>query len=107
LPWLTGCRPGRRRSIQFSPDARVVLSRCPHSWHGSCSIHREEAMPFYERGPVRIHYEERGSGLPLMVIPGGGLNSTIAGLDATHPFNAAKEFSNTFRTVVADLRNAV
>src|SRR6478752_10091768 len=63
-------------------------------------------MPFYEKGPVRIHYEERGSGFPLLVIPGGGLNSTIAGLDATHPFNAAKEFSNSFRTVVADLRNA-
>jgi len=29
-------------------------------------------MPFYERGNVRIHYEEAGSGLPLMVIPGGG-----------------------------------
>jgi pimeloyl-ACP methyl ester carboxylesterase len=63
-------------------------------------------MPFYERGPVRIHYEERGSGFPLLVIPGGGLNSTIAGLDASHPFNAAKEFSNSFRTVVADLRNS-
>jgi len=63
-------------------------------------------MPIYERGPVRIQYEERGSGFPLLVIPGGGLNSTIAGLDATHPFNAAKEFSNSFRTVVADLRNA-
>ena len=50
-------------------------------------------MPFYERGPVRIHYEERGSGFPLLVIPGGGLNSTIAGLDASHPFNAVKEFS--------------
>ena len=63
-------------------------------------------MPFYEKGPVRLHYEERGSGFPLLVIPGGGLNSTIAGLDATHPFNAAKDFSNSFRTIVADLRNA-
>ena len=43
-------------------------------------------MPFYERGDVRIHYEEVGSGFPLMIIPGGGLNSTVAGL-ATHPFN--------------------
>ena len=40
-------------------------------------------MPFYERGPVRIHYEEKGSGFPLLVIPGGGLNSTIAGLSTT------------------------
>jgi hypothetical protein len=37
-------------------------------------------MPFYERGNVRIHYEEAGSGFPLLVIPGGGLNSTIEGL---------------------------
>src|SRR5213596_3675970 len=34
-------------------------------------------MPFYERGPVRIHYEEVGSGFPLLVIPGGGLNGNI------------------------------
>src|SRR5258708_21213995 len=32
------------------------------------------AMPFYEKGEIRIHYEEVGSGFPLMVIPGGGLN---------------------------------
>ena len=63
-------------------------------------------MPFYERGPVRIHYEEKGTGFPLLVIPGGGLNSTIAGLDATHPFNAQKEFSSRFRCIAADLRNA-
>ena len=37
-------------------------------------------MSFYEKGPVRIHYEETGSGFPLLLIPGGGLNSTIAGL---------------------------
>ena len=35
-------------------------------------------MPFYEKGNVRIHYEEAGSGFPLLLIPGGGLNSTIA-----------------------------
>ena len=64
-------------------------------------------MPIYERGSVRIHYEEMGSGFPLLVIPGGGLNSTIAGLDASHPFNAMKEFAKDgFRCVGADLRNA-
>ena len=35
-------------------------------------------MPFYEKGDVRIHYEEAGSGFPLLLIPGGGLNSTIS-----------------------------
>ncbi|UYN93951.1 MAG: alpha/beta hydrolase [Enhydrobacter sp.] len=63
-------------------------------------------MPFYERGAVRIHYEERGSGFPLLVIPGGGLNATIAGLDTTHPFNALKEFADEFRCISLDSRNA-
>jgi len=64
-------------------------------------------MPTYERGKVRIHYEEMGSGFPLLVIPGGGLNSTIAGLDTSHPFNAMKEFARDgFRCIAADLRNA-
>ena len=65
-------------------------------------------MPTYEKGPVRIHYEEKGAGFPLLIIPGGGLNSTIAGLDVApgHPFNAQKEFSNDFRCIAADLRNA-
>ena len=62
-------------------------------------------MPFYEKGDVRIHYEEAGSGFPLLVIPGGGLNSTVAGL-ATHPFNPFDEFKDEFRVIAADLRNA-
>src|ERR1700761_4869656 len=62
-------------------------------------------MPFYEKGNIRIHYEEAGSGFPLLVIPGGGLNSTVAGLK-THPFNPFDEFANEFRVIAADLRNA-
>ena len=63
-------------------------------------------MPIYENGPVRIHYEEAGSGFPLLVIPGGGLNATIAGL-ATHAFNPLEEFSDTYRVIALDLRNAI
>ena len=62
-------------------------------------------MPFYEKGQVRIHYEEAGSGFPLLVIPGGGLNSTIEGLK-THPFNPLDEFKDGYRVIAADLRNA-
>src|SRR6201987_1203120 len=62
-------------------------------------------MPFYEKGNVRIHYEEAGTGFPLLVIPGGGLNSTVAGLK-THPFNPFDEFANDFPAIPADLRNA-
>ncbi|MBV9827663.1 MAG: alpha/beta hydrolase [Alphaproteobacteria bacterium] len=62
-------------------------------------------MPFYEKGTARIYYEEAGSGFPLLVIPGGGLNSTVAGLK-THPFNPFDEFASEFRVIAADLRNA-
>jgi pimeloyl-ACP methyl ester carboxylesterase len=63
-------------------------------------------MPFYERGQTRIYHEDTGSGFPLLIIPGGGLNSTIAGLDGTHPFNPMKELGDRYRCVAADLRNA-
>ena len=32
-------------------------------------------MPFYQKGDVRVRYEETGSGFPLLVTPGGGVNS--------------------------------
>ncbi|MEQ8816868.1 MAG: alpha/beta hydrolase [Thalassobaculum sp.] len=62
-------------------------------------------MPIFENGPVRIHYEEAGSGFPLLVIPGGGLNATVAGL-ATHAFNPLEAFSDRYRVIALDLRNA-
>ena len=63
-------------------------------------------MPFYERGSTRIYYEEAGSGFPLLIIPGGGLNSTVEGLRTSHPFNPMAAFQNDFRCIAADLRNA-
>jgi pimeloyl-ACP methyl ester carboxylesterase len=59
---------------------------------------------FYEKGPVRIRYQEWGSGFPLLLISGGGLNSTIAGLN--NPFDAIGEFQGEYRCIAADLRNA-
>ncbi len=61
---------------------------------------------FYEKGPVRIHYEVMGSGFPLLLIAGGGLNSTIAGLKSGNPFPAFDEFKGEYRCIAADLRNA-
>src|SRR5688572_11098021 len=61
---------------------------------------------FYERGSVRIRYQESGSGFPLLLIPGGGLNSTMAGLPGS-PFNPIEEFKSEYRCIYADLRNAV
>jgi pimeloyl-ACP methyl ester carboxylesterase len=63
------------------------------------------AMSFYEKGAVRIRYEETGSGFPLLIIAGGGLNSTISGL-ARGPFNPIEEFKGEYRCIASDLRNA-
>jgi alpha/beta hydrolase fold len=63
------------------------------------------AAKFYERGSVRIRYDEAGSGFPLFLIAGGGLNSVMAGL-TTSPFNPVEEFKSEYRCIFADLRNA-
>ena len=60
---------------------------------------------FFQKGPVRIHYETAGSGFPLLLIAGGGLNSTMAGLPRG-PFDPIAEFKGEFRCVGLDLRNA-
>src|SRR2546425_11404885 len=63
-------------------------------------------MPFYERGPVRIHYEEVGSGFPLLLIPGGGLNSSFQSWQTAPPFKPMERDKDDFRCICADLRNA-
>jgi pimeloyl-ACP methyl ester carboxylesterase len=64
------------------------------------------AMSIYEKGPVRIRFEQAGSGFPLLLIPGGGLNSTLAFFTGNAPFNAMEEFKGEYRCIAADLRNA-
>ena len=63
-------------------------------------------MSFYEKGPVRIHFQEAGSGFPLLLIAGGGLNSTISNFTRNSPFNPIEEFRDEYRCIAADLRNA-
>jgi pimeloyl-ACP methyl ester carboxylesterase len=60
---------------------------------------------FYEKGSVRIRYDESGSGFPLLLIAGGGLNSVMAGLPRS-PFDPIDEFKSEYRCIYADLRNA-
>jgi pimeloyl-ACP methyl ester carboxylesterase len=66
-----------------------------------------ESGRFYQKGNVRIHYEETGTGFPLLLIAGGGLNgSTIAGARGGNPFNAIEALKGEFRLIYADLRNS-
>src|SRR5437868_3970339 len=91
-----------RRNILATGAAATAVAVAPHAF-----AQQGAAMSFYEKGPVRIRYEEAGSGFPLMVIAGGGLNSTIAGLSGpSSPFNPMEDFKDEYRCIAADLRNA-
>lgn len=62
-------------------------------------------MPVFERGNVRIHYEELGSGYPLLLLAPGGLNSAI-GSWSRAAFNPLEVFESDFRMIAMDQRNA-
>jgi pimeloyl-ACP methyl ester carboxylesterase len=62
-------------------------------------------MPYFQKGDVRIRYEETGSGFPLLVTPGGGLNSRVSNWP-TAVINAMEAFKNDFRCITMDQRNA-
>jgi pimeloyl-ACP methyl ester carboxylesterase len=82
-----------------------------HRWEErSCrevapSGQKESTTSFYERGDVRIPYQEVGSGFSLLVTPGGGLNSRISNW-ATAVFNAPEAFKDDFRCITMDQHNA-
>src|SRR5438128_7109907 len=92
-----------RRKILRTGVAATAMAAAPRVFAGETG-QGGAATSFYEKGRVRIHYEEAGSGFPLLLIAGGGLNSTIAGL--RNPFNVIEEFKGEYRCIAADLRNA-
>ena len=93
--------PIRRSILATGAAATAMAAAAPHAF-----AQQPGQGSFYEKGPVRIHYTEAGSGFPLLLIAGGGLNSTYAGL-ARGPFDAIAEFKGEYRCVAADLRNAI
>ena len=92
-----------RRKILAAGAAATAMTAAPRVFAQQTG--QGGAGSFYERGPVRIHYEEFGSGFPLLLIAGGGLNSTISGL-IRGPFNPIEEFMGEYRCIASDLRNA-
>src|ERR1700726_18159 len=93
-----------RRTILAAGAAAAVTAAMPRAFAQQAG--KGGTGKFYEKGAVRISYEEAGSGFPLMLLPGGGLNSTIAGLKSGNPFPAIEEFQGEYRCITADLRNA-
>ena len=62
-------------------------------------------MPYYDNGPTRIRYEEAGDGFPLLVMPGGGLNSRVDNWP-TAVYNFFEAFKDDYRVITMDQRNA-
>lgn len=63
-------------------------------------------MPFYEKGEVRIHYQESGAGFPILMLPGGGLNATLSFFSSFPPFNPMAALADGYRCIGIDTRNA-
>jgi len=93
-----------RRTILTTGAAATVVTAAPRVFAQQTG-QGGNAMSFYEKGPVRIHYQEAGSGYPLLLIAGGGLNSTISNL-ARGPVDPIEEFKGEYRCIASDLRNA-
>jgi pimeloyl-ACP methyl ester carboxylesterase len=94
-----------RRNILATGAAATAVAAAPGAFAQQAG-QGGVAARFYEKGAVRIHFEEAGSGFPLLLIAGGGLNSTIANLKNNSPFNPIEEFKSEYRCIASDLRNA-
>jgi pimeloyl-ACP methyl ester carboxylesterase len=92
-----------RRNVLAAGAAAAAIAAMPRAFAQQAA---KGTGKFYEKGSVRIRYEEAGSGFPLMLLPGGGLNATIAFFAGNSPFNAMEEFKGQYRCIAADLRNA-
>src|SRR5258708_10321321 len=92
-----------RRNIIATGAAAAATEAAPQVF--AQQVDQAGAFKFYEKGNVRIRYQEAGSGFPLLVTPGGGLNSRISNW-ATAVINAMEEFKSDFRCITMDQRNA-
>jgi len=95
-----------RRTLLATGAAAAAAAAAPQVFAQQRTGQGETAMPFYEKDAVRIRYQETGSGFPLLLIAGGGLNSTISYFTGNAPFNPMEEFKNEYRCIASDLRNA-
>jgi pimeloyl-ACP methyl ester carboxylesterase len=94
-----------RRNILTTGAAVAATAAAPRVFAQAQAQGQGGAFKFYEKGNVRIRYQEAGSGFPLLVTPGGGLNSRISNW-STAVINAMEEFKSDFRCITMDQRNA-
>jgi pimeloyl-ACP methyl ester carboxylesterase len=93
-----------RRNMLASGVAATALAAAPRVFAQPAG-QGGTGFSFYEKGNVRIRYQEVGTGFPLLATPGGGLNSRISNWQ-TAVINAMDAFKNDFRVITMDQRNA-
>jgi pimeloyl-ACP methyl ester carboxylesterase len=92
-----------RREILAAGAAVAVATAAPQVL--AAPTEPDIPFKFYEKGGVRIRYQDVGSGFPLLCTPGGGLNSRISNWPNA-VINARDEFKTDFRCITMDQRNA-
>jgi pimeloyl-ACP methyl ester carboxylesterase len=92
-----------RRNILATGAAAAATAAMPQAFAQQAD--QGGAFKFYEKGNVRIRYQDVGSGFPLLVTPGGGLNSRISNW-SNAVINAMDAFKTDFRCITMDQRNA-
>jgi len=93
-----------RRNILATGVAAAATAAAPHVF-AQQAAQGVGAFKFYEKGNVRIRYQEVGTGFPLLATPGGGLNSRISNWPNA-VINVMEHFKNDFRVITMDQRNA-
>ena len=93
-----------RRNILATGAAATAMAAAPRVFAQQAG-QGGAAFKFYEKGNVRIRYQEVGTGFPLLATPGGGLNSRISNWQNA-VINVMEHFKNDFRCITMDQRNA-
>lgn len=62
-------------------------------------------MPYFDNDGARIHYEESGSGFPVLLIAPGGMKSAIE-VWGNAPWHPVQQLCGEFRVIAMDQRNA-
>ena len=62
-------------------------------------------MPMFDRGDVKLYYEETGRGFPLLLIAPGGMRSAVPFWDRA-PWNPITQLAPHYRVIAMDQRNA-
>jgi len=80
----------KRRTLLATGAAAAAVAATPRAF----AQRTDAAGRFFEKGSVRIHYAEAGSGFPLLVIPGGGCQTPVLVMpddSPPHPYVVAME----------------